>query len=511
MGYQELALKLPTDYTDEQLQRKIRKKLGIEAFTWQIERKSLDARKKNAIHWQLRVVVSSPELKGDAPQTAPILNVPARTRNYTSVVVGSGPAGFFAAFVLQKAGFAVTLIDRGAGVEKRAAGIREFERSGRFNPVCNYAFGEGGAGTFSDGKLTSRTKNITAEKDFMLQSYIKAGAPEEIGYMAHPHVGSDNLRRVVKNLRREFQSLGGAMQFETMLTDVIVKHSSVSGIVASTGEMPADELIIAGGHSAYETYRLLMRRGVAFRTKNFAIGYRVEHPQALINRAQWGRERLPGVKAAEYRLTSRAADRPVYTFCMCPGGTVVPATAYAERNIVNGMSLYRRDGAFANAACVAGVHPDELAGRTVSPAEALDRLADLEARFYEYSHSYLAPSCSIHDFMNEKESNATLRASYPLGVEPAPLWDMLPSPVVRAIRTGLLEFRQKLKGFEKGNLLGFESKTSAPIQTRRDRRGLCDGFENLYMVGEGSGWAGGIISSGVDGIRAAMRIIAKYE
>src|ERR1700690_2692495 len=219
MGFREISLKLPTDYIEEQLRAKIRKVLGIKEYSYQIENKSLDARKKESIHWLVRVSVISGEIEGTLPHTPPSLIIPYRKRGEKAVVVGSGPAGFFSALVLQKAGIHTTLIERGSDVHTRAKGIREFERTGVFNSANNYAFGEGGAGTFSDGKLTSRTRNISKEKQFILSSYVKAGAPEEIGYMAHPHLGSDNLRKIVKRLREEFLNIGGTVLFETLLKD----------------------------------------------------------------------------------------------------------------------------------------------------------------------------------------------------------------------------------------------------------------------------------------------------
>ncbi len=252
---------------------------------------------------------------------------------------------------------------------------------------------------------------------------------------------------------------------------------------------------------------MLINRGVPFRTKNFALGCRAEHSQELINRAQWGRSSLPGVKAAEYRLTSNREGRlPVFTFCMCPGGTVVPATACSTTNIVNGMSLYRRDGYFANAACVAGIHPGQLAGHEVSALEALDQLQLLEERFYTFSSSFAAPCCTIRDFLQRKSVSSVRETSYPLGLAPAPLWDLLPEAVVNSIAEGLTDFSKKLRGYESGNMLGLESKTSSPVQVVRDETGRCEGFDNLYLAGEGSGYAGGIISSGADGIRIAMNI-----
>jgi uncharacterized FAD-dependent dehydrogenase len=513
MGYKEISLKLPTDYEEDQLRHSIAKELALKEFSYQIELKSLDARKRGNIpHWLIRVGVLSEEIKGGEPVPYRSLNIPYRKRAEKALIVGSGPAGFFSAFVLQKAGFPTTVIERGSEVSKRTREIRAFEHTGIFNPVANYAFGEGGAGTFSDGKLTSRTKRISGEKRYIISSYIQAGAPEEVGYMAHPHLGSDHLKIIVKNLREAFLNMGGRILFETFLEDLKTENGAVTEAVTTAGDMDADHFIIASGHSAHETYRMLIRRGVLFQTKSFAIGSRVEHPQEIINLAQWGRESLPGVKAAEYRLTSRQDDcLPVYTFCMCPGGTVVPAAAYDKTNIVNGMSRYRRDGRFANAACVAAVHPDTLMGKKATPQEALEWLGTLEGEFYRYSNGFQAPSCPIQNFIDQKESCESFETSYPFGLKPAALWDLLPSYVSRSIREGLKDFIRKIKGYETGHIMGLESKTSSPIQVLREPGGRCTGFENLYMVGEGSGHCGGIISSGADGIIAAMHIIGKND
>ncbi len=510
MGYTEISLTLPTDFTEEHLERRIAKRLRLRTFSHRIERKSLDARKKNDIHWKLKLAVSSPELKGNLPESPSLLKIPYRKREKDIVVVGSGPAGFFAALLLQKAGFPTTVIERGGIVAKRARSIETFEQTGRFDPAGNYAFGEGGGGTFSDGKLTARTRRFSLEKAFIIDAYIRAGAPEEIAYMAHPHVGSDNLMMIVENLRKEFINLGGVIRFDTMAEDFHARNGRIMEVVTSAGSFSAQSILIAPGHSAYDTYRMLISRGVRFRTKNFAVGCRVEHPQKLINLAQWGCEQLPGVKAAEYRLTGRGcSDRPVYTFCMCPGGVVVPSGAYGNTNIVNGMSYFRRSGRFANAACVAGIHPDELAGRAVTPLEALDHVAALEERFHRQAEGFRAPFCSIQDFLHETTPQKEADSSYPLGLTPAPLWEMLPPQVTRALRSGIEEFSRRLRGFETGNIMGLESKTSSPIQVLRDPHGLCEGFNNLYLIGEGSGHAGGIISSAIDGIRTAMAIIEK--
>lgn len=508
MGYKIIELKLPTGYSENELKERIAKESGSRDITWQIETKSLDARKKGNIHWLMRIAVTSPEFKSEEPEQGPALKIPYFKRNKRVVITGSGPAGFFAAYILQKAGFDTVILERGAEVDKRAAGITIFEHTGEFNPVANYSFGEGGAGTFSDGKLTSRSKHISPERDFFLDEYIGAGAPAEIKYMTHPHVGSDNLKQVVKNLRKKFTGLGGEIRFETTLSRLSVKDGIVQDALTEESTISADYFIVAPGHSSYETYRMLIAGGVQFRTKGFALGCRAEHLQSDINRAQWGVEKLPGVKAAEYRLASDGDKKhPVYTFCMCPGGIVVPAATYKHMNIVNGMSFYGREGRFSNAACIAGVHPDELAGHKVTALEALEWLENLEASFFEFTNGYSAPVCSINDFLQEKEPHKIPDTSYPLGLTPAPLWKMLPPAVTASLKQGLTDFCRKIKGYEKGNLLGLESKTSSPVQVIREQNGLCTGFGNLFMAGEGSGYSGGIVSSAADGIKIAMNII----
>lgn len=509
MGKIRISIKLPTGYDEKLLRKKIETHLRTKQFSYTIDSKSLDARSKHNIHWYVQVLVSDDSIKENNPVLMPGLEIPYKKRNTRVVVVGSGPAGFFAAFVLQKAGFNTTLIERGTDVKKRTEGIERFESTGVFDPESNYAMGEGGAGTFSDGKLTSRSKRISAEKNFILSCYVKAGAPAEIEYMTHPHIGSDNLKVVVENLRNQFIEIGGTVLFETTMTDIKVKNERVHQIETNKGTIDADYFLVAPGHSSYDTYRLLMKRGVEFHAKNFAIGSRMEHQQEIINIAQWGTKSLPGVKAAEYRLTSKSAGNQVYSFCMCPGGIIVPAAAVEKANIVNGMSRYLRDNSFANAACVATFNLGKILNKEVSAEESLDWMEKLENSFYDFSKSYKAPMCSIEDFINKKMSHrGDTQTSYPMGVIQTPLWELLPDDIAIAMREGLKDFIRKMKGFETGNLLGLESKTSAPIQVDRDINMRCSGFSNLYVIGEGSGYAGGIISSGADGVKAAMNIIS---
>ena len=505
MGYKTLQIKVPTDCSEEQLRNAVGKQLGLKEFSFQIEKKSLDARKENDIHWLMGLVVFSAEIQGDEFVAQESLNIPFKKRSEKVVVIGSGPAGFFAAHVLQLAGFQVTIIERGSKVEQRSRAIGLLESKGEFNAQNNYAFGEGGAGTFSDGKLTSRSKHISRERGFILSEYVKAGAPEEILYMSHPHVGTDNLRVIVAHLRQQFLDNGGSFLFETQLKDIVFNGNRAIGVISGKDDLEADYVIFATGHSAYDTYRMLIEKGVRFGTKNFAIGHRIEHPKKLINKAQWGREALPGVKAAEYRLNTKSnSGLGVYTFCMCPGGMVVPAAAFQEKSVVNGMSYYQRNGEFSNAGCVAGIHPDMLLGHTCTPIEILDWMDELEGNFFAFSNSYTIPANMAADYMQRRESKFIPESSYPLGLQTAPLFNLVPPMVSQAIAEGLQDFGRKLRGFDRGLLMGLESKTSSPIQVSRDRNGKCTGFENLFFIGEGSGYAGGIISSAADGVKCAI-------
>lgn len=507
MGFKKIQLQFPTNYSDEEVKNTIRKKMDLSDFSFQIEKKSLDARKKTNPHWLLNIIVSSDQIDGEDYLPPDPLIIPYKKREEKVVVVGSGPAGFFAAFVLQKSGFNVSILERGSEVGKRARAIAHLETQGDFSAQNNYAFGEGGAGTFSDGKLTSRSKHISKERSFIMNEYVKAGAPEEILYMAYPHVGTDNLKVMMRNLRKQFIKDGGSILFDTQLEDIIVKENRVNKIICNSGEMEADFVILATGHSAYDTFRMLMNRGLKFGTKNFAIGHRIEHPKKLINKAQWGRESLPGVKAAEYRLATKTkSGLGVYTFCMCPGGQVVPSAAYENKSVVNGMSYFKREGEFSNAGCVVGVHPDVLLGHKATAFEILDWMDKLEGNFYEFSEKLEIPAIKAFDYMKKRKSSANLYGSYPLGLKSASLYEMIPGFVSNALAEGLGDFARKINGFEQGILMGLESKTSSPLQVAREKDGRCTGFDNLYFVGEGSGYAGGIISSAADGVKCALNL-----
>jgi hypothetical protein len=409
--------------------------------------------------------------------------------------------------VAQEAGFKVTIIEQGPEVYKRTKDIKDFEKSGELNERSNYSYGEGGAGTFSDGKLTSRTKSIMTEKKYIFEKYIEHGAPEEILYLAKPHVGSNILTKIVKSMRDNFIDKGGIVIFDNKLLDFKIKGTKVVSIESEKGIIEGDYFIFSIGHSSYDTYKLMMKKGVKFQLKNFAIGTRVEHSQELINRAKWRVPELPGVKAADYSLTYNFNNAlSVYSFCMCPGGMVVPAPPLKGLNIVNGMSNYKRNSPFANSAIVAGVCLPELLGKELEPIEALDWLLSLERKFYDFSDSYRAPAVNVSDFLNHKTTASFAKSSYPFDLLTADFRELFPKGIIESIDFALQDFVKKIHGFEEGVLLGLESRTSSPIQLIRDGM-RCAGFDNLYLGGEGSGLAGGIVSSAADGIKCAMDII----
>lgn len=506
MGFKSFTIKMPTDYTEETLRHKIEKTISSVEFEYSIDKKSLDGRQKNNIHWLLKISVSSKAINGGEEPDTPELDIPIVNTNKLAIVVGSGPAGFYSAYVLRKAGFRVRLIEQGPEVFQRIKDVKLFHKKRILNEKSNYAFGEGGAGTFSDGKLTSRTKTIKLERNFIFNEYIEAGAPEEIRYLAKPHIGSNLLVRTAKNLRMKFLNLGGEMLFDTEMTDINLNNGIVTSIETNKGQMEADYFVIATGHSSYPVYEMLIKAGVIFQTKPFAIGNRVEHTQDIINNAQWSTNDLPGVKAADYALTFNDASNPVYSFCMCPGGNVVSAPPAHGVNLVNGMSNYKRNYPFANSAIVAGLDLNKQLKRDVQPLEALDWVLNLERKFYDYVEGYDAPAIKVADFINGKTTAIFPESSYPFDLKSADMSDLLPANIINSQKEALRKFNKKMMGFDQGILMGLESRTSSPIQVDRTREGLCHGFSNLYFVGEGSGFSGGIVSSGADGIKAAVDI-----
>ena len=426
------------------------------------------------------------------------------------VVAGCGPAGLFAALTLAEKGIPVLLLERGRAIQERLADVRAFWERGILNPESNVHFGEGGAGTFSDGKLTSRVKNPCTS--LVKRVLVDMGAPADILVDARPHIGTDRLREVVVNLRKRLIDLGCEVRFGARVTDFRIHRGCLVGIVVNDSEeIRADHLILATGQSAADTYRKLAERGVALAPKPFAIGLRVEHPQELINRIQYGRwAGHPDLPPADYFLTAKveALNRACYSFCMCPGGRVIGCSAEAGGVITNGMSRLRRESPCANSAVVVNVQSEDLGGEGPLAGLAFRRHWE-ERAFLAGGSDYCAPAQRLTDFLSGKTHSPIGRCSFLPGVRGADLQDVLPPFVVEGLKRGFAEFERKMPGFITGEatLIGVETRTSSPVRITRGEDGQGLNLTGLYPCGEGAGYAGGIISSALDGIRAAERLL----
>lgn len=431
----------------------------------------------------------------------------AKGKGKPVVVVGGGPAGLFAAYRLSIAAIPVILLERGRPVEQRVADVRLFWEKGIFHPESNVLFGEGGAGTFSDGKLTSRSKNPAA--GWVKKVLVEMGAPEGILTDAKPHIGTDRLRLVILRLRQKLTELGCDIRFENRVTDIVIREGKIAAVaINNRQEIETDCVILAIGQSADDTYRLLRGRGVSMEPKPFAMGLRVEHPQDLINSIQYGRwAGHPQLPPAEYFVTAAVEEqnRSVYTFCMCPGGQVIGCSALPGRVITNGMSNAARSGAFANSAVVVNVRTDDFA-RSEDPLSGLAFRDDWERKAFEAGGGrYEAPAQKLVEFVEGKFSGSVGQTSFMPGAQAARLSGVLPDFAVNALREGLRRINKKMPGFisSAAHLIGVETRTSSPVRIRRGGDGQSENVRGLYPCGEGSGYAGGIISSALDGLKAA--------
>jgi uncharacterized protein len=431
------------------------------------------------------------------------------------VIVGSGPAGLFAGLVLAEKGYEPIILERGGSVEERTMSIANFWTTGNLNVESNVQFGEGGAGTFSDGKLTTRIKDIRC--DYVLDAFVKAGAPKEILYSGKPHIGTDILRDVVRSIRNKIKSLGGDVRFNSKVTDVIVKEGRIRAVkVNGEYELPCDVVVFAVGHSARDTYEMLLKAGLSFEQKPFAIGVRIEHLQSMIDENQYGSfAEHPKLRAADYRLTYTSAkyERPCYSFCMCPGGVVVAAASEDKRVVTNGMSEYARDKDNANSAVVVGVGPGDFGSE--HPLAGAEFQRHYESLAYKVGGgNYIAPVQLVGDFLEDKISNklGKVNPSYTRGYSFGDLRECLPPYVISVLKEGLVEFDRKIKGFARFDsiMTGIETRTSSPVRIKRNEGLESAEIRGVYPSGEGAGYAGGIVSAAVDGIRVSERIMQKY-
>jgi uncharacterized protein len=510
------------------LKKKAAKKLRIsqsDIEEFNILRESIDARRKNKIKFNYTVEVSLSEEEKLVSKLNDKDVILEKNEVYSvkpgeeklenrPVVVGMGPAGMFSGLMLAKFGYRPIIVERGESVENREKSIEKFWSTGKLNTESNVQFGEGGAGTFSDGKLTTRTKDKRCR--MILETFVKYGAPKEILYSGKPHIGTDILKTVVKNIRKEIEKMGGTVLFNTKLTDFVTEDKKIKAIVLGQEKLQCSNLILAIGHSSRDTYEMLFRKNVFMEQKPFAIGVRVEHLQEMIDVNQYGRYAgHPKLKASDYRLTSRSKDgRGIYSFCMCPGGQVVAASSEDGRVVTNGMSNYKRDGKNANSAIVVSVGKDDF--ENDMPLSGMEFQRYYESLAYKAGGGdYKAPVQLIRDFLNDTVSSkfGNVKPSYERGYNFADLRKCLPDKVSEALKEGFINFEKKIKGFSKGDgvITGIETRTSAPLRISRNENLESISFEGLYPCGEGAGFAGGIMSSAVDGIKVAEKIISKYR
>ena len=526
-------LRRELDATDESFAASCCQKLGVARdalVRMRIVRQALDARKKQdifyCIHAELTLtdaaakrVLRDPRLRAEtvapARETPPIYGTDRPDGRI--VVTGLGPGGLFAALQLAKHGYRPLAIERGKPIEARMEDVERYW-SGAIctpDPESNVAFGEGGAGTFSDGKLTTRIRD--PHIDGILKEMIACGAPEEIAYLAKPHIGTDRLRIVVRNLRREIEAYGGEVRFSTQLTDIRTTDGKVTAVKLKSGETeswePCAAVLLAIGHGARDTARMLFSHGVAMAPKAFAVGVRAEHPQRMINESQYGpMAEHPRLGAAEYRLTAKSGARGVYTFCMCPGGQVVAAASAPEQVVVNGMSNFARDGENANAAVVVQVTPEDFGTHPLDGLRFLDRLE--RDAFLLGGGDGTAPASTVGAFLRDTASgpSGSVTPTYRPGVRYTKLSDCLPAFAAAGIRDGLTAFGRQLKGYDMADavLTATESRTSSPLRILRDEKMESVSHRGLYPIGEGAGYAGGIVSAAVDGWKAAEAVMRRF-
>jgi uncharacterized protein len=459
-------------------------------------------------------VAPTPDMEWRPPVhvTSPLANRP--------VVVGFGPCGIFAALVLAQMGLRPIVLERGKKVRERTQDTWGLWRRRELEPESNVQFGEGGAGTFSDGKLYSQIKDPRHLGRKVMQEFVKAGAPEEILYVAHPHIGTFKLVKVVEHMREQIMALGGEIRFRQRVTDVLIEgegeERQVRGLTVldqatgQTSELRADHVVLALGHSSRDTFAMLHERGVYMEAKPFSIGFRIEHPQGVIDRARWGRHAgHPLLGAADYKLVHHAGNgRSVYSFCMCPGGTVVAATSEAQRVVTNGMSQYSRNERNANAGMVVGISPSDYPG---GPLAGIALQRSLESRAFELGGgNYDAPGQLVGDFLQGTPSTqlGDVEPSYKPGVKLGDLHQALPAFAIEALREALPVFGRKIKGFDMPGavLTGVETRTSSPLKMTRGEDYQSLNARGLYPAGEGASYAGGILSAGVDGIRVGEAV-----
>ena len=477
------------------------KKLRAPCRYFRILKKSLDARDKSDIKWVYTVECGT-ESYAPPPRVFPQVKDPPKT-----VIVGAGPAGLFCALRLLEYGVRPIVLERGKRVEERAADVERFTKTGALEKESNIQFGEGGAGAFSDGKLNTQT-NSPLNRD-VLETFVRFGAPAEVAYLGKPHVGSDNLKKVVANMREHILSRGGEFRFSAKLEDLEIKGGKLVSFTANGQKEDCARLVLAVGHSARDTFEMLLSRGFVIEQKEFAVGVRIEHLQTAVSRAQYGAG-YAALPPADYKLVSHASDRAVFTFCMCPGGAVVPAASEEGGVAVNGMSNFARDGKNANSALVVQVRRADFGGEHPLAGVAFQRKLE-RAAYLAAGGGYKAPVQLVGDFLAGRESYyfGEVKPTYAPGTAFVPMQALFPQAVTDALKAALPDLNARLNGFSsyESVLTGVESRTSSPVRIVRGSDLQAADIAGVYPCGEGCGYAGGITSAAADGIRVAEEIV----
>lgn len=521
-------MKLPLDHTENDILRKIKKELKINddtKFTYTIVKKSIDARKKNDIKivytFDIKIknesrILGNKKIRSVSLVSSKKYEFPNKNTdlNERPIIIGSGPAGLFCGLILAENGYRPIILERGKDMDSRIKDVEQFVLTAKLSTESNIQFGEGGAGTFSDGKLNTLVKDKFLRNRKVLEEFVECGAPEEILYYNKPHIGTDYLRKVVKNIRNKIIELGGDVRFNSKVTSLMVDNDSIAGVIINNDEkILSNKVILAIGHSARDTFSMLKENDILIEKKPFAIGVRIEHPQELINKAQYGssydNKNLP---VADYKLTHHCKNgRGVYSFCMCPGGYVVNASSEENRVVTNGMSNYLRDAENANSALLVNVTPTDFPEDDVLAGVAFQRKWE-ELAFMAGGSNYDVPVQRSIDFINNRKSTeiGKVKPSLQDNASLANINECLPYYVCDAIKEGISVFDNKIKGFglEDAILSGVETRSSSPIRIIRNKD-FESNIKGLYPCGEGAGYAGGIMSAAMDGIKVAEAVTSK--
>ena len=518
-------IKIREDLSDEDVVREACKKYQIsfsDVEFYNIFKKSIDARNKDDIFYNYTIDVKytgkgGKEIKKVNKESYKIDINQKRKSELRPVIVGAGPAGLFCGLLLVQHGIKPIIIEQGKKVEDRKKDVDEFLKSGKLNINSNVQFGEGGAGTFSDGKLTTGVNNPLCRR--VLKEFVNFGAPKQIMYVNKPHIGTDNLISVIANMRNYIIEQGGEFLFESKLVDfeikdkklVSAKYIDVSGDNSKIKEIETDSLVLAIGHSARDTFEKVYEKGLTMEKKNFSVGVRIEHKQSMINESQYGTKTKLNLPPAEYKLAYHGENRSCYTFCMCPGGTVMASSSNPGEIVTNGMSKFARDGENANSAVLVSVTPEDFKGESV--LEGIYFQKELEEKAFVLGGSnYFAPIQRVEDFFENRKTEkiGEVKPTYKPGVTLSNLQEILPDYVVKTLKEGLLDFDKKIKGFANKDaiLTGVETRSSSPVRIVRNEGGESN-IKGIYPCGEGAGYAGGIMTAAMDGIKIAINILEK--